>query len=96
MAAYLAHYRSPNADANRARGTFVFESDARANTKQNTHDARIAMLELFGAEAVSWVIESVEKQKGAPAAISDGQLEFDFREPVKRTRKTRTVERGRV
>ena len=54
MQTYLAHYRSPNASADRARGLFEFESDARAGTKANLHDARVRMLELFGKDAVSW------------------------------------------
>ena len=67
------------------RGLFVFESDARAGTKANAHDARMKMLELFGASAVSWTIEKVERAGAAPAEkrekTTDGQLALDFRPP---------------
>ena len=43
------------------------------------------MLELFGAGAVSWTIEKVERKAAAPAEkqekITDGQLALDFRPP---------------
>ena len=80
MQTYLAHYRSPNASAERARGLFEFESDARAGTRANLHDARVRMLELFGKDAVGWSIDKVER-KTARAENADGQLELDFREP---------------
>ena len=80
MQTYLAHYRSPNASADRARGLFEFESDARAGTKANLHDARVRMLELFGKDAVSWSIDKVER-KTARAEKTDGQLELDVRAP---------------
>ena len=48
MQTYIAHYSSPSASAQRAKGVFEFESDARANTKGNNHDARMRMLELYG------------------------------------------------
>ena len=80
MQTYLAHYRSPNASAERARGLFEFESDSRAGTKANLHDARVRMLELFGKDAVGWSIDKVER-KTARAENADGQLELDFREP---------------
>lgn len=64
---------------------FEFESDARAGTKANAHDARMKMLELFGASAVSWTIEKVERAGAAPAEkrekTTDGQLALDFRPP---------------
>ncbi len=70
----------------RERGLFEFESDARAGTKANAHDARMKMLELFGASAVSWTIE---RKWSAPAPppprkrekTTDGQLALDFRPP---------------
>ena len=97
MAVYIAHYRSPNSGAERAKGTFVFESSARAGCKQNMHEARLAMLEEFGAEAVAWVITEIERKEAAAAEVSDGQLELDFREPIAEPkRKRRTVERGKV
>ena len=49
MATYIAHYQSPKGSYERERGLFEFESDARAGTKANAHDARMKMLELFGA-----------------------------------------------
>ena len=61
MQTYIAHYSSPSASAQRAKGVFEFESDARANTKGNNHDARMRMLELYGKDAVSWTIDKVER-----------------------------------
>ena len=57
----------------RGSGTFTFESDGKAGSKANLHDARLKMLELFGRDAVSWTIERVEKKK-ANTTISDGQM----------------------
>lgn len=85
MATYIAHYQSPKGSYERERGLFEFESDARAGTKANAHDARMRMLELFGASAVSWTIEKVERAGAAPAEkrekTTDGQLALDFRPP---------------
>lgn len=83
---YIAHYQSPRASQDRAKGQFEFESESRAGSKGNQRDARLKMLELYGKEAVSWTIVRVErKQAHAPAA--DGQLELDFRTPApQRTR----------
>ena len=78
MQTYIAHYRSPNASADRAKGLFEFESGARAGTKANAHDARVRMLEIFGNEALSWTIDKVER-KTVSDAHSDGPLELDFR-----------------
>lgn len=80
MPVYLAHYRSPDASAARARGLFEFESESRAGTRANSHDARVRMLELFGNDALSWTIDRIER-KQAKAERSDGQLELDFRDP---------------
>ena len=99
MATYIAHYRSPNSGAERAKGTFEYESASRAGSKQNARDARLAMLTEFGNVAVSWIITEVEL-KGATAGtaeVADGQLELDFRDPIKEPkRKKRTVQRGLV
>ena len=85
MATYIAHYQSPKGSHDRERGLFEFQSEARAGTKANAHDARLKMLELFGATAVSWTIEKVERKAAAPAEkqekITDGQLALDFRPP---------------
>lgn len=80
MQTYIAHYRSPNASADRAKGLFEFESASRVGTKANAHDARVRMLEIFGSDALSWTIEKVERKKATGTAI-DGQLELDFRAP---------------
>ena len=80
MQTYLAHYRSPNASSDRARGLFEFDSDARAGTKANLHDARVRMLELYGKDAVGWTIDKVERKR-AKEEKTDGQLELDFRAP---------------
>ena len=81
----IAHYQSPKGSSDRERGLFEVESDARIGTKANTHDARLKMLELFGATAVSWTIEKVERKEAAKAEkkerITDGQLALDFRPP---------------
>ncbi len=90
MTAYLAHYRSPAAADVRGSGVFEFESEARANTKDNMRDARVRMLEIFGKDAASWNIEKVEK-KTAKTETLDGQLSLDFR-PVKKRRRRRTKE----
>ncbi|MDR0513735.1 MAG: hypothetical protein LBG81_01055 [Coriobacteriaceae bacterium] len=76
---YIAHYRSPANEAP-TKGFFEFESAYRASSKQNAHDARVRMLETFGKQAVSWVIDDVQlKQKKAPVCTE--QLEMDFRTP---------------
>ena len=90
MATYLAHYKSPAAADVRGAGVFEFESDARAGSKDNLHDARMKMLEIFGKDAVSWDIERVEK-KTAKTETLDGQLTLDFR-PEKKRRRRRTKE----
>ena len=90
MAKYLAYYRSPVAADVSGSGVFEFESDARAGSKANTHDARLKMLEIFGKDAVSWSIERVERKTAANDVI-DGQLTLDFR-PQKKRRKRRTKE----
>ena len=85
MQTYIAHYRSPNASADRAKGLFEFESASRVGTKANAHDARVRMLEIFGSDALSWTIEKVERAGAAPAEkrekTTDGQLALDFRPP---------------
>ena len=90
MTSYLAHYRSPAAADVRGSGVFEFESEARANTKDNLRDARVRMLEIFGKDAASWNIEKVEKKTAKSEAL-DGQLTLDFR-PVKKRRRRRTKE----
>ena len=99
LATYTAHYRSPNASQARAKGVFEFESEARAGSKENAHDARLAMLQQYGNQALSWVIEDI-KLKAAPKSaknVADGQLELDFREPLpERKRQKRSFERGLI
>ena len=90
MTTYLAHYKSPVAADVRGAGVFEFESDARANTKDNLRDARLKMLETFGKDAASWNIEKVEKKTAKSEAL-DGQLTLDFR-PEKKRRRKRTKE----
>lgn len=88
--AYVAHYTSPITESP-AKGYFEFESEHRASSKRNAHDARIKMLELFGKDAVSWVIDEVKlKKKGDE--LCGGQIELDFREP-KKPRKRRVVKK---
>lgn len=80
MQTYVAHYRSPVAADQRGQGIFEFESESRAGSKGNLHDARMKMLELFGKDAVSWSVVRVERKK-ASASSQDGQLQIDFRPP---------------
>ncbi len=84
MQTYLAHYTSPK-HSESAAGVFEYQSASRANTKKNLHDARVKMLETYGKEAVSWVIDSVELKKEKDTR-PDGQMELDFREPQKKKR----------
>ena len=97
MQTFVAHYRSLNASSERAKGLFEFESSSRLGSKANASDARMKMLELFGNDALSWTIEKIEhapaKKQGSQ---SDGQLELDFRDPVKKRRRRRSTERGVV
>lgn len=90
MTTYLAHYKSKAAADVRGAGVFEFESEARAGSKENLHDARMKMLELFGKDAVPWEIERVERKTARSEAI-DGQLTLDFR-PEKKRRRRRTKE----
>ena len=90
MTTYLAHYHSPVSADVRGSGVFEFDSDARAGSKENLHDARMKMLETFGKDAVPWTIERVEKKTAKNEAL-DGQLSIDFR-PAKKRRRRRTKE----
>lgn len=78
---YVAHYTSPVTESP-TKGYFEFESEHRASSKKNAHDARIRMLELFGKDAVSWVIDEVKLKKKKDDLCGD-QIELDFREPKK-------------
>lgn len=94
MRTFVAHYRSPNASKARAKGLFEFDSDSRLGSKANASDARMKMLEIFGNEALSWTIESIEhKHTSKQDKQADRQMELDFREPAKQTRK-RSTKRG--
>ena len=93
MGVFRAEYQSPR-NANPQSGQFTFESKHPLGSKANEQDARYKMLELFGNEAVSWIIANVERAKPADAD-APVQLGLDFREP-KKTRRRRTVERGRM
>lgn len=87
MAEYLAYYKSLDADTNHITGTFIFDSESKLGSKSNKSDARIKMLSLYGNDALSWTIEKIEKKKKS-AKIMNGQLALDFRQPVKKKRKT--------
>ena len=90
MPVYIAHYRSGNGSSLRSKGNFEFESNARAGSKENTRDARLRMLELFGKDAVAWMIEKVEIKRKTETQAEEVQLELDFREPKpERKRKPR-------
>ncbi len=60
-------------------------------SKALAHDARLRMLELFGSDAVSWTIDSIARKR-ARSEQASGQMELDFRDAPKRTRR-KTVER---
>lgn len=93
MAAFIAHYSSASASADRAKGSFSFESESRLGSKANGHDARVRMLELYGNDALSWTIDSIEHKSASGAkATADGQLEMDFRtSPTRQTSNRRRV-----
>ena len=87
---YVAHYTSPVTESP-TKGYFEFESEHRASSKKNAHDARIRMLELFGKEAVSWIIDEVKLKRKRDELCGD-QIELDFREP-KKPRKRRVTKK---
>jgi hypothetical protein len=92
---YVAHYKSPASAANRAVGSFVFASDAQMGSKANMSDARVRMLEIHGADALSWTIDKIERKTSK--SEGDGQAELDFREPAPvKKRKRRNFDRGVV
>ena len=96
---FIAHYRSPNASAARAKGSFEFKSSFRLGSKANMNDARVHMLDLFGNEALTWKIEKIERRANPEARdISDGQLEMDFRELVEKPKRKRrrSTRRGMI
>lgn len=84
---YVAHYSSPVNEAP-TKGFFEFDSEHRASSKLNARDARIRMLELYGKDAVSWVIDEVRIKKKSDG-VSSMQMELDFRDPKKPKRKRR-------
>lgn len=97
MSTFVAHYRSPDSSDSQGKGLFEFESEGRLGSKANAHDARVHMLEIFGNDALSWTIDSIEhKPKSGTNIQSDGQMEFDFRDVCeKRERKRRrSTKRG--
>lgn len=98
MATFVAHYSSAKFSEARSKGSFDFESECRMGSKGNMHDARVRMLELYGNEALSWTIDKVEhRSRSKSNTASDGQLELDFREPVKPTKKRRnSTKRGMI
>ena len=85
---YVAHYVSPKTE-NPMKGFFEYESVHRASSRQNRHDARIHMLEIFGKDAVSWVIDKV-KLKPKKSVVCTDQMELDFREPKKPRRRKKS------
>lgn len=87
MAEYLAYYKSLDADTHHITGTFIFKSENKLGSKANASDARIEMLKMFGNDALSWTINKIEKKKKS-TKIMNGQLALDFRQPVKKKRKT--------
>jgi hypothetical protein len=88
MPVYVAHYTSLDSNALRVKGSFEFSSTSKLGSKQNSHEARVCMLERFGNDAISWQIVKIEKKKARKSVI-DGQLELDFRGPAPKKRKSR-------
>ena len=78
---YVAHYTSP-ITSTPVKGFFEFDSIHRSSSKLNRQDARIRMLEIYGQDALSWVIDSIKIKRKSDKVCSD-QLELDFREPKK-------------
>ena len=57
---YLAKYVTPKSSLS-ANGEVEFESSYRMNSKNNLRDARLALIELVGKEAITYSIVSIEK-----------------------------------
>lgn len=94
MTLYRATIVSPKG-ATPTSSVIEFESEHRAGSKQNVQDARYKMLELHGAEALSWNIKDIEKVTEKERGGATEQLMLDFREPVEPPkRKRRSVKRG--
>lgn len=81
MPSYLAHYVSP-AGEHPTRGIIEFESNHRASSKENMHDARMEILRINGNKALSWTIDSIEIKRADDERCGN-QMEFDFRAPRK-------------
>lgn len=71
-----------------------FESDSKAGSKKNLQDARFKMLELHGAEAVSWTVTNVQRLSDSTPTGASEQLMLDFRDPVEPPKRARRVNRG--
>ena len=75
MAVYIAHYRSPQ-NENPTSGSFEFESEHRAGSKQNLRDARMHMLVAYGNEAVTWNIDDVQVKPRAMCSTTRSRSIF--------------------
>ncbi len=93
MTRYRATIVSPQG-ATPTSSVIEFESEYRAGSKRNIQDARYKMLELHGAEAVSWSVKDVEKVPDRTEDAPVEQMMLDFREPVKRSKRHSRVKRG--
>lgn len=62
-ACYVAEYAAPRKDGWQVKGSYKFESAHRAMSKRNLYDARIKLLETYGADAVSWTVTKTERAK---------------------------------
>ena len=71
-----------------------FESEHRAGSKQNIQDARYKMLELHGAEAVSWQVKDIERIAEDTQDGAAEQLMLDFREPTQPRKRRKSIKRG--
>ncbi len=86
-ATYVAHFSSPVTTSPK-KGNFEFESVYRASSKLNKQDARIRMLEIYGKDAVSWVIDDIRIKKTSDKVLGE-QLELDFRAPKPERRRAK-------
>lgn len=93
MTRYRATIVSPKSAAP-ATSVIEFESEYRAGSKRNIQDARYKMLELHGAEAVSWTVKDIEKVPDKAGDAPSEQMMLDFREPVQKSKRRPCIKRG--
>ena len=90
---FRAFISSPQG-ANPVSTSIEFESEHKAGSKQNLQDARFKMLELHGAEAISWQVTDVQRLSDRAPVGATEQLMLDFRDPVEAPKRAKRVKRG--